>query len=149
MPIVQVPKSSGQVRICVDFKKLNASVQRELHMLSSVDQVLMQMGEAKVFSKLDANSGFQQIKLSPDSQLLTAFISPFGRYCYKRLPFGINSAPKYYNKQLQKVVDDLEGVAYLMDDIVVFGKTEEELNRRLEKCIQRLYATGITERRQV
>ena len=128
----------------MDFKKLNESVRRELHMLPSVDQVLGQMGEAKVFSKLDANSGFHQIKLSPDSQLLTTFISPFGRYCYERLPFGINSAPEHYQKQLQKVVGDLEGVACLMDDIVVFGKTEEEHNRRLEKCMQRLSAAGIT-----
>jgi transposase InsO family protein len=143
-PIVPVPKPNGQVRLCVDYKKLNESVERELHMLPSVDQVLGQMGEAKVFSKLDANSGFHQIKLAPESQLLTTFISPYGRYCYQRLPFGINSAPEHYQKQVQKIIGDLQGVACLMDDIVVYGRTLEEHNERLDKCLQKLSAAGIT-----
>ena len=103
--------------------------------LPSVAQVLGQMPESKVFAKLNANSGFHQIKLSPDSQLLTTFISPFGHYCYEKLPFRINSAPEHNQKQLQKVVGDLEGVACLMDDIVVYGKTEEH-NMHLKKCMQ-------------
>ena len=97
-----------------------------------------------MFSKLDANSGFHPIKLSPNSQFLTTFISPYGRYYYERLPFGINSAPEHYQKQLQKVVGDLEGVACLMDDIVVYGKTDKEHDMRVEKCMQRLSTAGIT-----
>ena len=143
-PIVPVPKPTGKVRLCVDYKKLNESVERELHMLPSVDQVLGQMGEANIFSKLDANSGFHQIKLAEESQLLTTFISPYGRYCYQRLPFGINSAPEHYQKQIQKIVGDLEGVACLMDDVVIHGKTEAEHNERLDKCMERLSAAGVT-----
>ena len=144
-PIVPVPKRNGQeVRICVDFRKLNEAVKRELHMLPSVDQVLGQMGDAKVFSKLDANNGFHQIKLTSESQLLTTFITPYGRYCYQRLPFGINSAPEHYQKQIQKVVGDLQGVACLMDDIVVFGKDENEHNQRLNLCMKRLADAGVT-----
>ncbi len=85
------PKSNGKVRICVDLTRLNNSVCRERHPLPSVDQVLAQLAGAKKFSKLDANSGFWQIPLSPESIPLTTFITPFGRFCFHRLPFGITS----------------------------------------------------------
>ena len=79
-PIVVVPKPNGKVRICVDLTKLNTSVCRERHILPSVEQTLAQVGDAKYFSKLDANSVFWQIELAPESSKLTTFITPFGRY---------------------------------------------------------------------
>lgn len=77
---VVVPKQNGKVRICVDRTRLNQSVCRECYMLPSVEQVLAQIGDAKHFSKLDANSGFWQIELDEKSSKLTTFIMPFGRY---------------------------------------------------------------------
>ena len=68
-------KKDGRVRICVDLTQLNKSVQRERHQLLAVEQVLAQLTGAKVFSKLDANSGFWQIPLAPESALLTTFIT--------------------------------------------------------------------------
>jgi transposase InsO family protein len=85
-----VPKVNGRVRICVDLSKLNESVKRERHPLPVVDQTLAQLGGAKLFTKLDANSGFWQIPLAPASSHLTTFITPFGRYRFNRLPFGIS-----------------------------------------------------------
>ena len=96
--MVVVPKASGDVRICVDLTKLNESVRRERHIMPSVELTLGQLGEAKVFSKLDANSGFWQVKLAEESSKLTTFITPFGRFRFNRLPFGITSAPEYYQK---------------------------------------------------
>ena len=87
--MVVVPKSNGQVRICVDLTKLNQNVCRERHILPSVEQTLAQLQGARVFSKIDANSGLWQIKLSKESALLTTFITPVGRFCFNRLPFGI------------------------------------------------------------
>ena len=66
-PIVVVPKPNGKVRICVDLTKLNTSVCHECHILPSIEQTLAQVGNAKYFSKLDANSGFWQIELAPES----------------------------------------------------------------------------------
>ena len=85
--MVVVPKPGNGVRICVDLTRLNKYVKRERHILPSVDQVLAQIGNAKVFSKLDANSGFWQIEFDPESSKLTTFITPYGRYCFNRLPF--------------------------------------------------------------
>lgn len=65
-------------------------------MLPSVEYILAQIGDAKYFSKLDANSGFWQVELEEESCELTMFITPFGRYCFKRLPFGITSGPEHF-----------------------------------------------------
>lgn len=70
------------MRICVDLTRLNQYVKRERHILPLVDQVLAQVGDAKVFSKLDANSGFWQIELAPESSKLTTFVTPNGRYMF-------------------------------------------------------------------
>ena len=94
-----VPKKSGDVCICVDLKPLNESVLREVHPLPKVDKTLTQLTGARVFSKLDANSGFWQIPLAKPSRLLTTFITPTGRYCFNKLPFGISSAPEHFQKR--------------------------------------------------
>ena len=99
--MVVVPKSDGRLRICVD---LNQSVQRERHPIPSVDHTLAQLGGAKIFSKLDTNSGFWQVHLQKDSALLTMFITPFGRFCFNRLPFGITSTPEYFQKRMNEVL---------------------------------------------
>ena len=96
------PKSNGRVRVCVDMSKLNESVKRGRMVLPSVEHTLAQLQGAGVFSKLDANSGFWQIPLSNESALLTTFITPFGRFCYNRLPFGITSAPELFQKECQR-----------------------------------------------
>ena len=80
--MVVVPKANGQVRICVDLTKLNQSVRRVRYQLPAVEQILAQLTGATVFTKLDANSGFLQIPLSPESALLTTFITPFGCFCF-------------------------------------------------------------------
>ena len=96
--MVVVPKPNDGVRICVDLTRLNRHVKRERHILPSVDHVMAQIGDAKIFSKLDANSGFWQIELAPESAKLTTFITPYGRYKFNRLPFGISSAPEFFQK---------------------------------------------------
>lgn len=143
-PIVVVPKPSGDIRLCVDFTKLNESVLRERLILPTVDQILAQLKEATVFSKLDCNSGFHQIRLSPDSALLTTFITPFGRFCYKRLPMGISSASEYFQKRMFAILDGLPGVACLIDDVLIYGSTQAEHDDRLHHVLCRLRDAGVT-----
>lgn len=142
--MVIVPKANGTIRICCDFTRLNESIRRERHVLPSVQHLLASIQRAQFFTKLDANSGFHQIPLDPSSQLLTTFITPFGRFCYCRLPFGISSAPEYFQKRMAQVLDDLEGVVCMIDDVLVFGKTEVEHDRRLNHVLKRLQNAGIT-----
>ena len=104
--MVVVPKANSNVRICVDLTKLNENILRELHPLPSVHHTIAQLAGATVFSKLDANSGFWQIGLSPESSKLTTFITPFARVCFNRLPSGITSAPEHF-QLVYKVYYDL------------------------------------------
>ncbi|UYV72289.1 K02A2.6-like, partial [Cordylochernes scorpioides] len=108
-PIVLAGKPNGKIRICVDLSRLNLSMERELHPLPVLEHELAQLNEAKIFSKLDANSGFWQIKLSEESQTLTTFITPFGRYKFKRLPFGISSAPEHFQKRMSAILRGING----------------------------------------
>ena len=88
------------MRICVHLTKLNdESVCRERHILPSVEQTLAQIGGAKHFTKLNANSGYWQIELDPESVKLTTFITPLGRFCFNRLPFGINLPQNIFNDE--------------------------------------------------
>ena len=121
--MVAVPKKNGKLRICVDLKHLNKAVQREVHPLPKVNETLTQLSGATIFSKLDANSGFWQIPLNEESRPLTTFISPFGRYWFNKLPFGISSAPELYQKRMSTILKGLEGVVCQMDDLLVFGCT--------------------------
>ena len=143
-PIVVVPKSSGDIRLCVDLTQLNEQVKRERLVLPAVDDVLAQLSGAKVFSKLDANSGFYQIQLTEGSSFLTTFITPFGRYRYNRLPFGITSAPEHFQKRMQSILSDMEGTVNMIDDILVYEKDQEEHDERLEKVLNRIEGAGIT-----
>ena len=92
--MVVVPKPNGKVSICVDLTQLNKAVRREVHPMKSVDENLAKLGNASVFSKLDANSGFWQLpfNLDEESKLLTTFITPQGRFAFYRIPFCISSA---------------------------------------------------------
>ncbi|XP_069101574.1 uncharacterized protein [Argopecten irradians] len=89
-PIVIVKKPNGTVRLCLDPRELNKAVLREHYPLKTVEEVAANVGTAKVFSTLDAASGFYQINLAEQSTWLTTFNTPYGRYKFERLPFGIH-----------------------------------------------------------
>ena len=142
--MVVVPKKTGSVRICVDLKRLNESVLREVHPLPQVDDTLAQLHGAAVFSKLDANSGFWQIPLAPQSRLLTTFITPYGRYCFNKLPFGITSAPEHFQRRMSEILEGLDGVLCLIDDVLIWGRNAEEHNKRLTAALDRIQKAGAT-----
>ena len=143
-PMVVVPKPNGELRICADLTKLNQSIVRERYMLPTVEHTLGQLTGAIVFTKLDANSGFWQLKMDEESSYLTTFISPFGRYRYLRLPYGISSAPEHFQRRVLEILDGLEGVVCLVDDIVVHGRTQAEHDGRLQKVLKRLEEKKVT-----
>jgi hypothetical protein len=100
-PMVVVPKpGQDKVRIFTDFTKLNRYILREIHPMATVESSLAAIDNAKVFSKIDANSGFWQIPLSPESSRLTTFLTHEGRFHYLRLPQGLCSAPEIFRLRL-------------------------------------------------
>ncbi|PFX21652.1 Transposon Ty3-I Gag-Pol polyprotein [Stylophora pistillata] len=142
--MVTVPKPNGKIRICVDLTKLNENVCRETYPLPKIEALLGEIGESTVFTKIDANSGFWQEKLAENSQLLTTFLTPFGRYCFQRLPFGLKSAPERFQKRMLYELEGLEGVICIMDDILLHGNTQKQHDERLEAVLTRLIRARIT-----
>ena len=88
-----------------------------------MDETLAQLKGATILSKLNANSGFWQMSLAEISRPFTTFITPFGWYHFKKLPFEISSAPEHFQKRMAKISEGL-GVLCHMDDILVFGGNE-------------------------
>ena len=117
-------------------------------MLPSVDYTLGQLAGAKVFTKLDANSGFWQIPLSKNSALFITFITPFGRFCFNRFPFGISSAPELFQRRMSNLLTGMEGTVCLMDDILIYGSSQEEHDARLCKVLEKLRKSGVTLNRE-
>ena len=142
-PIVIVPKPNNKIRICVDFTQLNKNVEREAFPMPDVETTLAQFDGAKIFSKIDANNGFWQVPLDKKCMQLTTFITPFGRFRFKRLPFGLTTAPEIFQKQIAQLLEDIDGVTCHIDDVIIHGKTVEH-DRRLFVVLKRLQSAGWT-----
>ncbi|UYV74578.1 K02A2.6-like [Cordylochernes scorpioides] len=142
--MVAVSKPGGKIRICVDLTKLNQYIRRENYPLPATEHILGQLGNACYFSKLDANSGFWQFGLAKESQKLTTFITPFGRFFFKRIPFGITSAPEIFQRKMTQLLGKIEGVVSFMDDIVVNGSSLEEHNERVRQVLKKIQEEGLT-----
>jgi hypothetical protein len=102
------------------------------------------MTGACVFSKLDLRAGYHQIELEEESRSVTNFSTHEGVYRYKRLPFGISSASEVFQNVLQQSLQGLLGIRNIADDIIVWGKSQEEHERNLEALFQRPNAKGLT-----
>ena len=112
--------------------------------MPSVDENLAKLGDSKIFSKLDANSGFWQIPLDDESKLLTTFVTPFGRFCFNRLPFGISSAPEIFQRTMSKILEGSEGTLCQMDDVLIHGVDQSEHDGRVRAVLHRLQDAGLT-----
>lgn len=142
-PMVPVVKRNGRIRICVDLKRLNESVKREMQMLPTIDDILHKLSGSTVFTKLDASAGFWQIPLDRNSAKYTTFITPFGRYCFLRLPFGITSAPEIFQRKMEEILKDLSGVHVIMDDILIHGANDADHDTRLAAALTKIKKSGL------
>ena len=135
--MVTVVKPNGKLRICIDPRDLNKAIKREYYPMRTIEEIVGRIPNAKVFSVLDASSGFWQVKLDHESAKLCTFNTPFGRYMFTRLPFGISSAQDVFQSIMSEMFEDIEGVEIVVDDLLIWGETEEQHDSRLEKVLQR------------
>ncbi|RXN33947.1 retrotransposon-like family member retr-1 [Labeo rohita] len=101
------------------------------------------MAGAKFFTKLDASQGFWQLKLHKDSTKYCTFNTPFGRYSFLRMPFGISSAPEVFHRAMEHIIEGIDGVRVYVDDIVLWGSTIEQHNKRLMEVLQQMQNYGL------
>ena len=126
-PIVPIRKSDGSVWLCIDYRKPNAMTVPDPYYMPLIEEILDKIGDAKFLSKMDLSKGFYQVPLKEDAQLKSAFITPFGKYQFQRMPFGMQNAPTTFQRMMDVVLGGLEEMASpYIDDVLVFSRTWEE-----------------------
>jgi len=147
--LLAVAKPDNRIRICIDPKPLNKALKRAQYRMPVIDDVLPQLAGAKIFSTVDVKSAFWSIRLDEESSRLTTFETPFGRYRWCRLPFGISPAPEIFQARMHDALSGLKGVACIADDILIAGAGETEAeatidhNRNLRALLNRCREKGI------
>lgn len=147
--VVVTTKKSGALRVCVDPRPLNKVLKREVYPMPILDEILPELSQARVFSTVDLRSGFWHCVLDDESSLLTTFNTPYGRYRWLRLPFGLSVSPEIFQKHVNQTLEGLEGVPNIADDILIYGVEDsaEQANadhdKKLEALLQRCRERGI------
>ena len=126
-----VPKKNGKLRVCLDPKDLNRAILREKYELPTVEDIATRLHGAKVFTVMDVRNGFWHVSLDEESSYLTTFQTPFGRYRWRRMPFGISSAPEVFERKMHELIEGMTGVEVVADDFIVvgYGETFEKATR--------------------
>ncbi|KAM0724355.1 Retrovirus-related Pol polyprotein from transposon 17.6 [Formica fusca] len=144
-PLLVVPKkadASGKpkLRVVVDFRKLNDLTIGDSFPLPNITEILDQLGNAKYFTTLDLASGYHQIPMAEQDKQKTAFSTPYGHYEFNRMPFGLKNAPATFQRLMNSILTGMQGLKCLvyLDDIVIYGASLEDHNKRLKEVLQRL-----------
>ena len=134
--MVAARKKNNEIRICIDPRDLNTALQRPRHPMRTIEEVTANMPRAKVFSILDAKNGFWHIPLSEQSKKLTCFNTPFGRYVFNRMPYGINSGSEVFQRSMEELFAGYP-CEVIVDDMLIWGKDIEEHDGKLERVLKR------------
>ena len=113
--------------VCVLMAQgLNKAILREQYPMKTIEDVILEIPEAKIFMKLDATSGYWQVQFDDESKQLCTFNTPYGRYSFRRLPFGIKSASEVYQRTISEIMAVIPGCDAIVDDILIWGRNREE-----------------------
>lgn len=138
-----VEKPNGAIRLCLDPTALNSCIRREHFLIPTAEAIISRLANKRVFSVLDLKNGFWQLQLDRKNSDLTTFMTPFGRYRWNRVPFGINSAPELFMKSMVRIFGDIPNVEIYFDDIFISGSTIEEHDATMELVLSRARENNI------
>ena len=149
-PVVPVRKaplpgqSKGKIRVCGDYSvTVNPQLMDHRHPLPLPEDLMRRLGGGYGFTKIDLADAYNQVKLGPESQKKLALSTHKGVLLQKRLPFGIKSAPGYFQQIMDQLTKDLPGVAVYLDDILVSGCDAKDHMNNLKRLLQRLQEKGL------
>lgn len=144
-PMVIVPKKDGSLRVCIDFRKLNAQSKFDAYPMPRIDDLLENIGRAQFITTLDLCKGYWQVPLNPESRPYTAFRTPLGLYQFTVLPFGLHGAPATFQRLMDRVLQGCEdwSAAYL-DDVVIYSNSWPEHLQHLQEILKRIEKAGLT-----
>ena len=138
--IVPVPKKDGKVRMCVDYRDLNKASPKDDFPLPHIDVLVDNTAQFSVFSFMDGFSSYNQIRMSPEDMEKTTFITPWGTFCYKVMPFGLKNAGATYQRAMVTLFHDMihKEIEVYVDDMIAKSQTEEMHLVHLKKLFERL-----------
>jgi hypothetical protein len=138
--IVPVPKKDGKVRMCVDYRDLNQASPKDDFPLPHIDVLVDNIAQFSVFSIMDGFSGYYQIKMAPEDMEKTTFITPWGTFCYKVMPFGLKNAGATYQRAMVTIFHDMihKEIEVYVDDMIAMSQEEEDHLVHLQKLFSRL-----------
>ncbi|KAM1083435.1 hypothetical protein ACFX19_022242 [Malus domestica] len=162
-PVQCVPKKSGVTvvknaenelvptriqtgwRVCIDYRKLNATTRKDHFLLPFIDQMLERLAGHSFYCFLDGYSGYNQIVIAPDDQEKTTFTCPFGTFAYRRMPFGLCNAPATFQRCMVSIFSDFveKIIEVFMDDFSVFGDSFDECLENLTIILKRCVETNL------
>ena len=144
-PIVLVKKKDGSIRMCVDYRRLNSVSREDAYPMPRIDDLIDRLGKVKFITTLDLTRGYWQMPVAGEDQHKTAFVTPFGLFQFKVMPFGLNGAPASFQRLMDRVVDGLQdfAAAYL-DDLIIYSTTWEDHLGHFRAILQKLREAGLT-----
>ena len=134
-PLVIIEKPCGKLRLCLDPHQLNKAIFREHYPMRTIEEIAANLHGSKIFSVLDASQAFYQIKVTERTSNYLTFNTPYGRFKFLRMPFGISSAPEVWERTVHDIFGDIPDVEIIRDEIL--GRNVEEHNKVLEKVLMR------------
>ena len=140
--LVIVEKPGGKLRVCMDPKDLNKAIKRQNLELPTTEEILDKMAGSKYFTKLDASNAYWQMKVDEETSKLLVFNSPYGRYRYLRVPYGIRSASEMCQQEISKIINGTESMNS-QDDIIIWGTSKKELRDRSHKVFEAISKSGL------
>ncbi|XP_063839123.1 uncharacterized protein LOC135088165 [Ostrinia nubilalis] len=140
-PMVVV-RQKDKIRICIDPSDVNKNILRRHYPLTTIEEISADIKGSKYFALLDCTKGFWQIRLTERTQKILTFATPWGRYSFKRLPFGVSSAPEIFQEILSNLLCKFQNVRVAIDDIFIYDKSKDELHKTVREVIDVLNKSG-------
>ena len=123
---ILVPKPDRSYRMCTDYRKVNSVTKTETFPIARMDDCIDKVGKAKYVRKFDLLKGFWQVPLTDRANEISGFVTPYGLYQYKVMPFGMKNSPASFQRLINKVIADHEGCEAYIDDVIIYNDTWEE-----------------------
>ena len=137
-PIITVPKGDGGKCLVIDYRALNKVTRKFTWPMPKVEDIFSKLNGATYFTMLDLHAGYHHIPLDETSILKMAFNSPFGKYEYVKVPFGLAQAPAYFQELMTGILKDFSFIIAHLDDIIIFSKTPQEHLSHIRKVFEKL-----------
>ena len=144
-PVLIVRKPGGGLRVCVDYRALNAITVKDRYPIPLIRETLDRLCRAKFFTKLDVVLAFNNLRIREGDEWLTAFITRYGLYQYKVMPFGLCNGPSSWQRHVNDIMREFldQFVTVYLDDVLIYSETLEEHKVHVRKVLKKLRDAGL------